>query len=176
MIISLEQEGIYTIPNFFTDEECENYKELVIRPPNGSCAFTNTGLFSNRKWIDPSLANTFYKKLCKYIEPSDLAIRANNIIMTGKYEPGQQFNMHTDTGLFYDRTSKEKSRWTLLIYLNADYEGGKTLFYDDNWQPTEDITPEKGKALLFDIDLWHRGDILKSGIKYWIGCEIIGKF
>ena len=72
--------------------------------------------------------------------------------------------------------NKEKSCWTLLIYLNDDYEGGHTIFYDDNWKQIESISPERGKALLFDIDLWHRGDILVSGTKQWIGCEIIGVF
>jgi hypothetical protein len=96
--------------------------------------------------------------------------------MTGNYCPGQEFNMHTDTGLFYDRKAQEKSRWTLLIYLNDDFEGGHTLFYDDAWKQTHDIEPVAGTALLFDIDLWHKGDVLQSGVKHWIGCEIIGVF
>ena len=175
-MLKLKERGIYTIPKFLSDDECEKYSQLVHNPPKDSSDFTNTGVFTNRKWIEPNLSSLFYEKLKNYIEPTDLAVRDNNLIMTGKYEPNQQFSLHTDTGLFYDRENKEKSRWTLLIYLNDNFEGGHTLFYDDNWKQTEDIMPEKGKALLFDIDLWHRGDILKSGTKFWIGCEIIGKF
>jgi hypothetical protein len=38
-------------------------------------------------------------------------------------------------------------------------------------------TQEYGHPVLdFDIDLWHRGDVIQSGTKYWIGCEIIGTF
>lgn len=156
----LQEKHIYTIPNFLTEDEITTYRQIVLNPPAGATDFTNSGKFQNKKWIDPVIADSFYEKLKQYIEPSELALRANNLVMTGHYEAGQQFSLHTDTGLFYSRPTGERSRWTLLIYLNDDYEGGHTLFYDDNWSPSQNIKPEKGKALLFDIDLWHRGDII----------------
>ena len=171
----LQEKHIYTIPNFLTEDEIAAYKTLVLNPPDDATDFTNSGKFQNKKWVDPAIADAFYERLKQYIEPSPLALRANNLVMTGHYEAGEQFGLHTDTGLFYSRSASERSCWTLLIYLNDDYEGGHTLFYDDDWKPTESIKPEKGKALLFDIDLWHRGDIITIGEKYWIGCEIIGK-
>ena len=96
--------------------------------------------------------------------------------MTGKYLSNNNFGLHTDTGLFYNKNTKEKSQYTLLIYLNDDFEGGTTSFFTDNFQPTVTIHPKQGTALLFDIDLWHKGDKLISGEKYWIGCELIAKF
>lgn len=175
-MIQLKEQGVYTITDFLSPAECTTYRELVFHPPTTATNFTNTGIFTNKKWEDPALATTFYEKLTQYVEPSPLAIRANTLIMTGNYTPGQEFSLHTDTGLFYDRAAKEKSRWTLLIYLNDDFEGGHTLFYHDDWKQTHDIRPVPGTALLFDIDLWHKGDIIKSGTKQWIGCEIIGVF
>ena len=176
MTIFLEKNGVYTIPNFLNDEEILEYTNIVLHPPKDASNFTDSGIFTNNKFIDTSIANTFYNKLTEYIQPSDLALRANKLIMTGHYTIDQQFSLHTDTGLFYDEKNSEKSRWTLLIYLNDDYEGGNTIFYDDDWNQTHSIIPKKGTALLFDIDLWHRGDIIQSGSKYWIGCEIIGVF
>lgn len=143
MLTTLEKHGVYTFPDFLSDEECRAYRELVYNPPSGAAHFTNSGIFQNKKWVDKELADLFYSKIQTFVEPSDLAIRANNLIMTGNYEPGQQFNIHTDTGLFYDRANKEKSRWTLLIYLNDDFEGGHTIFYDDKWNKSHDITPKK---------------------------------
>ena len=176
MGITLESKGVYTIPNFLNEDEITKYKQLVLQPPEDSSDFTNTGKFQNKKWVDSKIANSFYEKLKQYIEPSELALRSNNLIMTGHYEAGQEFSLHTDTGLFYSRDKQERSSWTLLIYLNDDYVGGHTIFYDENWNQTHSIKPEKMKALLFDIDLWHRGDTIIEGTKYWIGCEIIGKF
>ena len=173
MGLQLQKGGIYTIPNFFTSDECNLYLQMPCTQPTTS--FTDTGVFDNKKWVNSALATTFFTKLQNLIEPTPLATRANTVIMTGSYTPGQQFNLHTDTGLYYNRDTNEKSSWTLLIYLNDDFEGGHTLFYDSEWTLTNTVCPQKGKALLFDIDLWHRGDVLTSGTKHWIGCEIIGK-
>lgn len=53
---------------------------------------------------------------------------------------------------------------------------GATIFYDDTWRESKRIYPREGTAILFDIDLWHKGEELKTQCKYWIGCEIIGPF
>ncbi len=174
--LKLKKNGIYTIPNFLNEDEIKLYNNLVLNPPNDATDFTNTGIFSNNKWYNNVVADSFFNKLEKYIEKSDLAIKANNVVMTGNYKEGEEFNLHTDTGLFYDKINGKKSRWTLLIYLNDDFDGGDTTFYDNNWQITDVIKPVKGTALLFDIDLWHRGNKIFSGNKRWIGCEIIGLF
>ena len=92
--------------------------------------------------------------------------------MSGTYNPGDLFGLHTDTGLYYNPRESLKSRWTLLIYLNDNFSGGETVFYDTFWKVSKVITPEKGKALLFDIDLWHSGSEVISGTKQF---EIIGK-
>ena len=96
--------------------------------------------------------------------------------MTGKFTKNDKFGLHTDTGLFYDKDKKEKSLYTLLIYLNDGFEGGETVFYDNNFEETYRVKPEKGKALLFHIDLWHKASEILEGEKYWIGCEIISNF
>ena len=60
--------------------------------------------------------------------------------------------------------------------MNDNYKEGGTSFYTTNFEHIRTIKPEAGKALIFDIDLWHKGDSVINGEKYWIGCEIIGKF
>ena len=125
------------------------------------------------------MANSFFLKIASAFvkeKPFPEILRANNLIMTGKYKPNNKFGLHTDTGLFYDQFSKEKSKYTLLIYLNDDFEGGTTSFFTENFKPTVTIHPKIGRALLFDIDLWHKGDMLIKGEKYWIGCELISRF
>lgn len=54
------------------------------------------------------------------------------------------------------------------------FEGGETVFFDSNFKQTRTVVPKRGKALMFDIDLWHKGNEVTKGQKYWIGCEIIG--
>jgi hypothetical protein len=69
----------------------------------------------------------------------------------------------------------EETRWALLIYLNDDFIGGHTVFYNDKWSVIKTITPKKGMAILFDIDIWHKANKIEEGNKYWIGMEIICK-
>jgi hypothetical protein len=162
---------ILTFPNFIND--CDEFIELINN--NKNCQnFTDSGKFTNKKWIDHQLSNKFYTKL-KELTNDPRYLKANNLIMAGTYVPGDSFGLHTDTGLYYNTKDKTKSKWTLLIYLNDDFVGGETIFYNENGEYCK-IKPEKGKALLFDIDLWHKGDEVIYGSKYWIGCEIIGNF
>jgi hypothetical protein len=167
---------IYELSHFLNIFECKQYIENINK--NTTCIpFTNSGKFTNNKWNDEKLANIFYEKLQNYnIENDNTIIRPNKIIMSGKYNIGDSFSLHTDTGLYYNLENREKTQWTLLIYLNDDFNGGETVFYDNNWNITKIIIPKMGKAILFDINLWHKGNQIMNGEKYWIGCEIIGKF
>lgn len=166
--------GVYVIPDFLSDIECSTYMNMDF--PKESYEFTSSGKFKNSKLIDPVLSTFFYDRLTMFMKEDrgKPFLRANNLIMMGEYNPGNSFGMHTDTGLYYDLNTKTKSAWTLLIYLNDEFTGGTTSFYTDHFELTTTIIPKKGTALLFDIDLWHKGDELTSGIKKWIGCEIIG--
>lgn len=168
---------IKTYPDFLTPEECAAFRAKIAEK-NDADNFTDSGRFDNKMWRDAALADRIHTRLLA-LDPTakDRYLRANNVVMAGHYEVGDSFSLHTDTGLYYDKERKEKSRWTLLIYLNDDFEGGETVFYHtDTWAETHRIRPHTGMALLFDIDLWHSGQPLLRGQKFWIGCEIIGGF
>lgn len=167
------KDKVWTFDNFLTKVECENYIKQIDEKKNKIC-FTNTGRFENDKYQDQNLAYYFYNKLP--IKKQYNLLRPNNLIMTGKYNFDQNFDLHTDTGLYFDKNKKEKSKYTLLIYLNDNYKGGETEFYDEDFEKIAEIVPKIGMALLFDIDLWHKGNKLINGTKYWIGCEIISNF
>ena len=138
--------------------------------------FTDTGKFTNKKWVDSELAERFWRRLCDF-PIGDEMLRVNNLVMAGIYVEGDSFGLHTDTGLFYDAVAREKSRWTLLVYLNDDFEGGETVFYNGETGVEERrVRPVAGRALIFDIDLWHSGMPVVAGQKCWIGCEVIGGF
>ena len=112
-------EEIFLYPNFLSTEECDTFrKEIEQKKPESKVCFTNTGIFENDKYIDQKLADRFFTKLQGLVPEGLAVIRPNKLIMTGQYMPGMSFNLHTDTGLYYDRVGREKSRYTLLIYLH----------------------------------------------------------
>lgn len=83
-----------------------------------------------------------------------------------RYDPGERFGIHVD-----GRDRKQ----TLLLYLNADFEGGGTIFPDLDLV----VAPKTGAALLFDnldaagrVIPWsrHAGLAPRGGRKY--ACNI----
>jgi hypothetical protein len=92
---------------------------------------------------------------------------------------GDLFGIHTDTGSVYSRDGKTLScsKFTLLIYLGRageDFVGGATRFYTDDFVETACVRPEmKGRVLFFDIDRYHKADVVESGLKSWLGFELV---
>lgn len=145
---------IFTIDNAFSDEELSDltlyvHSELDKQEQR---TFTSSD-FQNGKTVNKNIANSIYDKIKPFIiyEPLD-------VIQTIMFA-----RVHTDTG--YDNNSK----YTVLVYLNDDFEGGSTSFYDDNLtEKLFEIQPVKGRILCFDIDLFHSGDMITKGTKLWI--------
>jgi len=66
----------------------------------------------------------------------------------------------------------------LIIYLNDDYEGGRTTFYPSVEKGVEtegrvSITPRRGTALIFNHDSLHEGEAVTKGMKYILRTEIM---
>ena len=93
-------------------------------------------------------------------------------VMYALLKPGQSFPIHTDTGAEYSTDGKQ-SKFTVLIYINDNFEGGTTQFYNKKFIKTFEIAPKSGRTLIFDIDLFHAGMPIKHGIKMWIGTELL---
>lgn len=175
---------IKVIDNFLSDEECNEYMNLiddksvsnvynVPNVPNVS-DIQETKVFKHKE-INSKLSTKFFERFSVLEDLTKWNITGpNNLIKMSKYKNGQKLGIHTDTGLFYDKINKLKTRYTVLIYLNDNYENGHTVFYNDKFEIIKDVVPKKGSCLIFDIDLWHEGQVVKNGQKYWIGCEFIG--
>ena len=172
---------ISLIENFLSPHECQQFIESIKNPVKKVVKFTDYASFSNNKYVDQPLNEFFYQRLTEkapQVIEKCLILRPNNLIMTGHYQPGEKFNLHTDTGLYFDQKLKEKTNYTCLIYLNDDFEGGHTVFFDEHhhMKIMAEVIPRAGMALIFDISLWHQGNPVIKGEKFWIGNELIGKF
>jgi len=84
-----------------------------------------------------------------------------------RYEPGQSFPAHTDG--YHTDDAGRRSELTLLLYLNAEFEGGETVFSESG----NVYQPASGAALIFPHDLWHEGRPLKSGRKYVMRTDVM---
>ena len=60
-----------------------------------------------------------------------------------------------------------------MVYLNADFEGGETKFYDDWGNLTVAVKPEPGMALVFEHEQLHEGAPVTAGRKYVIRTDVM---
>jgi predicted 2-oxoglutarate/Fe(II)-dependent dioxygenase YbiX len=74
-----------------------------------------------------------------------------------RYEPGGMFALHQDA-----LTSDARRRFSILAYLNEEFEGGATSF------PMIDraLRPSRGQGILFPSAYLHEGEPVMSGRKY----------
>lgn len=171
---------IFTIDGLYTIEEISKFKAYVEDANKSNRTFTNSP-FKNGKVVNPELSNMMYERIrhflpTEYIDKSNTCwkfLEAPKFIMYAKVNQGQRFGIHTDTGCEYDAHKNKYSKFTVLTYLNDDFEGGCTKFYDDCFNHTITIEPKPNRTLIFDIDLFHSGEPVTNGSKYWIGTELV---
>jgi hypothetical protein len=192
--------GFY-IDNFLSSQECEfycqqtekiGYKSIeqdyptTYRSCERVCLLSRD--FSDLIWkrLNPHLTKLDVDKK----KPMDFSSQGvwkpqgiNECIKFSKYHVGHHFKPHLD-GLFTP-TPMVATVMTILIYLNDDFEGGKTNFVkmpqggilkfleNTNYEITESYTPKRGSALVFSGDVLHEGEIITKGVKYIIRTEIL---
>jgi len=93
-----------------------------------------------------------------------------------RYINGGGLSIHTDGSTSYDELNT--SSYTILIYLNDDFEGGRTVFVDDYEddemvnENTEYVSPKKGMILLLDQNKLHFAEKVSKGVKYILRGDI----
>ena len=185
----MSRDDVATFDGLFAERELDELWTRVERAradDDDSRPFSFTSTFENGRILDPGLAASIFSR-CAPLLPStyeDAAgrswrpVRACDHLFYAVVSPGQKFGLHTDTGSVYDAANDEYSKFTVLIYLDEsgrDFEGGHTVFIRDppRRQHRVDIVPARGRLLMFDIDLFHYGEEVRSGTKRWVGTEFV---
>ena len=170
-------DDIFTVSEFLTPAECAEY--VALSEAIGYDAAPITTSFGPR--IRPDVRNNtrvmvdrqdwaaaLWERAAVYV-PDPLgerrAVGVNERFRFYRYEPGQQFDWHYD-GCF-ERPSGERSLLTFMIYLNDDFEGGRTEFSDAK------VVPQTGLALFFRHAIIHRGAPVASGRKYVLRTDVM---
>ncbi|MFD2787523.1 prolyl hydroxylase family protein [Hymenobacter rubripertinctus] len=167
------------IPAFLSAAECT---DLIARSEQQGFAeagvLTSTGaqmikgIRNNYRveYPDPALAADLWTRLAPLLPANSEADGAAPIGLYEqfrfyRYDVGQRFNRHKDGSIRPDDATA--SRWTLLLYLNDDFEGGATEFEDLT------IAPRQGAALAFRHELRHKGCPVTAGRKYVLRTDVL---
>ena len=171
---------IWTIPFFWDSNTCNaliNHTEdsglfpKSLNELNEDWMEFNINSKSRIHFVSKELADGIWQKIEEVIPdsiPLAKPIGINENFRFYKYLPGQEFKKHQDN--VFIRNDTEKSYYSLLIYLNEDFDGGDTTFEDFS------ISPIKGTAVIFPHKLLHAGNPVKKGVKYILRTDIVFRF
>jgi len=92
-------------------------------------------------------------------------VGVNERLRLYRYHPGQQFNWHRDGS--WSPSPDVWSVWTVMVYLNEEFEGGGTGFVGF------EVTPRTGTCLVFLHELEHCGAVVTRGVKYVLRTDLM---
>jgi predicted 2-oxoglutarate/Fe(II)-dependent dioxygenase YbiX len=183
-------EELFVIRGFLSSAECEHhigrseaegYGDAPINTSLGP-QVDKTMRNNDRVILDnPALAAALWDRLRPFVPAKRgtgwHAAGLNERFRFYRYDPGQQFDWHFDG--YYERSPREQSALTFMVYLNAGYEGGMTEFNFRLYggltdaDPVTRVVPEAGMALVFAHRILHRGAPVTSGRKYVLRSDVM---
>lgn len=191
-------EGIFEIDEFLTLNECTKYLAYTKKVlSEKGCTRNCRQVFH----IDPEVAEFLTKRLLDKLKerPEVLSFHkhkgfngVHEKITLTHYITGQFKELHRDSR-FKNKEKTDVTLMTMVIYLNDNFEGGRTIFYPDftselrgkyEWVNTKEydtritpdtrtinVNPKKCKAAVFDTDILHIGEAV-VGEKWLLSCKL----
>ena len=182
MTDSAKSNVLSTVAGVFTPEECQMLialserlgyaPALITEPLDGPNGFVVSERRNNSRAAinDERLSIALWRRIARWV-PANIdgkgAVGLNERLRFYRYVEGQDFGAHADG--YYLRANGEQSLLTLMIYLNDDYSGGETWFFESE----KLISPKTGTILIFTHRLWHAGRVVTDGCKYILRTDIM---
>lgn len=88
-----------------------------------------------------------------------------------KYDVGGKFSLHRD--VIFMKNENLRSFYTVLIYLNENYEGGNTIIYNENREVLYEIVPKTGLAFVMPKRQMHEGCEVMHGTKHVLRVDVL---
>lgn len=180
----LATRGIFVVPQVFSLEECKEliaraedigFESASVRTRHGPKMLTDVRNNTRVNLSDARLAKLMWNRIEDHLPTLDsfLAIGVDSRLRFYRYTPGQEFKRHRD-GIEVNEDGF-RSKLSYLIYLNAGFDGGATVFHTSRTSDELEAIPVKpaaGSALLFGHRTWHAGAAVLSGTKYVLRSDV----
>jgi predicted 2-oxoglutarate/Fe(II)-dependent dioxygenase YbiX len=178
-------EGAFVVPNVLTADECAAYialsEKIGYEPATITTAYgaeLRPDVRNNDRVIydDEALADTLWELVKDYFPTT---VKDRNVLGLNerfrfyRYDPGQRFEWHIDG--YFERDNGERSLYTVLFFLNDNFEGGETRFRvrDDDGAKVVAVKPITGHTLIFLHDMLHEGAAVTAGRKYILRTDVM---
>lgn len=171
---------VYVVHDFLSQDECTEFIRIAEAIGFGDAPITTSQGPVMRKDVrnnsrvmkdDVELADRLWQRAMPWVVTplrNSIAVGLNERFRFYRYERGQRFAPHFD-GAFV-RDEREKSEFTFLIYLNDDFVGGETRFFEPG---VFHVQPRTGSLLIFYHPQLHEGAVIESGIKYVLRSDVM---
>ncbi|TWU31613.1 2OG-Fe(II) oxygenase [Novipirellula artificiosorum] len=172
------KEGIFTIANLFTPQECEQWialsESLCYQPApinTQSGPERQLDVRNNTRVLldDEQKSDELWQRIAQdvpNVAKGWTSVGLNERMRFYRYDVGERFRWHADG--IHRRENGQKSFLTFLVYLNDDFSGGETAFSGGL-----KIRPQVGMALLFSHWLKHMGAEVRQGRKYVLRSDVM---
>jgi predicted 2-oxoglutarate/Fe(II)-dependent dioxygenase YbiX len=179
----LDGDRIFVIHGFLTAEECASFVARSEQAGYEAATITTAAGFVMSKEVrdnarlivdDASLAADWWLRARPFLPQRMKEWRAvgfNERFRFYRYDSGQKFAPHFDG--YFRRGNVEQSQLTFMVYLNADFTGGETKFYDEDRELHVTVRPECGMALGFVHLQLHEGAPVVEGRKYVLRTDVM---
>jgi len=168
-------EFVYQIDNLLTPEECQYYKDMYKQKDLVEDIDDKHRKYHRIQFDDQELADKLYLKIKSYLpnKIKKIADGMNSHIRLSMYDPKQFFGIHKD-GINFDKDNKQRMSYaTLNIFLNDDFEGGATTFYEKDKTAKFVCKPRTGRGGFFYSQQYHEGNKIISGNKYLLRTDFM---
>jgi predicted 2-oxoglutarate/Fe(II)-dependent dioxygenase YbiX len=187
--------SLVVIDNLLSKQECLDLikrADTVQDDVKGNQAWhltDNDGSYDRVIMVDTPFAASLWGLLKRHVPTryrGYTLVELNNHFRFSRYHKGGYFPIHCDgKTTIKQEMAKGKSRklesvFTLNIFLNDEFDGGETEFYDLINKTTFDvrhtISPKPGRAAYFFADQYHAGKPVmpRANTKYLLRTDVMG--
>ena len=169
-------EFVYKIDNLLGDDECHKYINMFKNKDIVEHINDKHRKYHRVQFDDQKLADQLFLKIKDYLpnKIKKIADGMNSHIRLSMYDPGQFFGIHKD-GINFDQNNKQRMSYaTLNIFLNDNFRGGETTFYEKDKKKIKFVCkPQTGSGSFFYSQQFHEGNKLISGNKYLLRTDLM---
>tara|TARA_B100001750_G_C15431097_1_gene558283 strand:- start:512 stop:1099 length:588 start_codon:yes stop_codon:yes gene_type:complete len=163
---------LWTVPDALDAAVCA--REVALIEAGAPTLATDNPLYRDQDRVirdDPTWVARLLARMRPHLPETLGGLRLaglNERLRCYRYRPGQRFSPHMDH--WYRPHPRHITLLTVLVYLNADFEGGETRFME---QLEATVTPEPGLAAVFQHKIRHEGCPVLRGTKYAIRTDVL---
>jgi prolyl 4-hydroxylase len=163
---------LWTVEDVYSKAECEAFIRRIEEA--SPTLATNNPLYRDQDRVivdDAVVAEDLFRRLRPHLPEriGSLALDGlNDRLRMYRYQSSQRFDPHMDH--WYRPDEFRITLLTVLVYFNADFEGGETRFHE---QLERVVIPKPGLVALFQHKVRHEGCPVAYGTKYAMRSDVI---